>query len=263
MGITQKCQVAMNEHGVVTVELDDGTHVPAGHKLMLKDVVRVALIDTDKDGKLPAQFYKFVKSELDNEHYQDELEYLERPHSLPLRAKGAVRDAIGHWQDSQIEFVAFDDNPDIAMFFYEQNTLMRDDSYGFATFPENDHGLVKDHVAAVPIIGVGISDYFLERVWNFMSGERVNTIAHEYGHAALGIMHPRIAEQSLKKYMEAHGDLVCSEHDLAELRKNAQDSVMENPRKKGRSSAFDEGVSRLLKDVQPIADSVSIIKNNM
>ncbi len=163
--ITPECQAAMIEHGVL---MKDGK--PAGMELMNKDVIRVAIAS-------PEHFQRFQSLMLQSINLEDKLEYYDATIDFPDNIQELTSEAFAFWYSGKVEFVEFDDKPDLRIFAFDKEGA-------FGSFPVNTD--LPSIGASEAIIGIGLQSYPTDQ-------SIMGVIRHEIGHALFGVDHPHDA----------------------------------------------------------------------
>jgi len=253
----------------LTVELEDGSVVPAGMALMNKDVLRIALVEGDGEGAYPVGFYtddfgRFIDD--DNDYFQSLV--LGNGGEFPDGMEDSVRRAIVFWTDSDVEFVSIDDDPDINVFAFETDGNLPVISLGRASFPDNnsDNDRYASYGGDVAYVGINVGLIGLPGYSDVvLNGGSFNDaiedfLKHEFGHN-FGVIHPRDAGEDLRANMdagkEANKDIqsVCTGVDIDDLQAyfiNATMSVDSSaPNEVRRMSEYDSRAIDYLKTGVP------------
>lgn len=236
--ISEACHRAVLERGVL---LNDG--LPAGFELMQKDVVRIALIDTDASGAFPDDFVNRFRPLLGQSEVLDAFTpALDSPHGLPKGMRDIVRDAFSHWHSGHVVFVSPRENADITVFGFSKDALERfvDDPErtkvaGFATLPPNDHtnnavlggGDPIIHYNVGQLVGINI-DFFdghTPSIGHFIGSFDEDGAAslnrwlkHEFGHS-FGLL-------SMHNVVDAVPHISCDSDEYAQLNDPKTSGIM-------------------------------------
>lgn len=165
MGISDQCKAAMIEHGVL---MKDGK--PAGMKMMNRDVIRISIAKAGENESSPHSFQTLMKQSI---NLEDKIEFYTSPTDFPDNIEELTREALGFWFDGEVEFVGYDEGPDVRIFAFDAEGA-------FGSFPENDDSprISAEHA----LIGVGLKSYPTD-------DKLMGVIRHEAGHALFGVDH--------------------------------------------------------------------------
>lgn len=158
---------------------------PAGHQLLSKPVLRVALVEAGNDGEYPKgaltpeilNYYSGKKPKPEDSNFIGLKAY-----RFSTNQRADIVKGLKFWGYSKIEFVDLNNNPDVKVFAYAKP----EDSWaeaGFASLPANDTLFTAPLSTPVLFLNVTPGDV--------LSPLPVVT-AHEFGHN-LGIHHLGIA----------------------------------------------------------------------
>lgn len=184
----------MIKHGVLMKTLEDGTEVPAGHELMNKDTLRIALVEADDTGRFPASFDAGgIDVAIEEKLIPLKQHFNIGPTQFPATIRDIVTRAItDQWFEGEIEFVSLSENPDLQIAAFNSAMLS-----GLGTHPPADETMLPDELAAhdnitIPRIPTMLLSIDTDNLpWSRQPQETVlyETVSHEFGHN-LGVFHP-------------------------------------------------------------------------
>lgn len=129
MGLTQECKDLMLEYGLLSK--DDR---PAAAELLGADVMRIALVGGDLDKEFPEGFSEYMTGLISNEKHHLALD---SAYPLPMLMRQNVADVIGKYYNGHIQFVDYDQMPDLIVFGYDVDPS--------AAVPHSHDGHAHDH----------------------------------------------------------------------------------------------------------------------
>lgn len=165
MGISDQCKAAMIEHGVLM-----NGDVPAGMEMINRDVIRVAIAQAGGHEDSPNSLKSLMGQSI---NLEDKSEFYTTPVDFPENIEELTREAFSFWFEGEIEFVGYDEGPDLRMFAFDTDGA-------FGSFPVNTDQ--PDIGASKAIIGIGLQSYPTDE-------KLVGVIRHESGHSSFGVDH--------------------------------------------------------------------------
>lgn len=144
MGLSDKCKDLMLEYGLLS---KDGR--PAAVELLEPDVMRIALVGGDLHKEFPDGFSDYMRGLISSDKHHLALD---SPYPFPMLMRQSVTNVIGEYYDGHIQFVDYDQSPDLIILGYnvdpstsipnhEGHDHDEDQSYGalgFASLPDWD-----------------------------------------------------------------------------------------------------------------------------
>lgn len=237
MGITEKCKTSMIEHGLLMRELPDGKEVPAGIELMSKDVIRIALVESDNNGSFPEGF---VSEQFLTEFDQGPLyDAINQPAQFSVSEfREITRSAVGYWIDAEIEFVNYAENPDISIFAFKGNGINGVTHYPVnptTNEPVNIEGSYigvadaifsrESAIALAETMGVDMQEEELNRLPTGSQAELTfETLRHEIGNA-IGI-HDTFDVARGRFDTNIQDDGQCTTEEIAQLSNKDNPGIM-------------------------------------